>query len=344
MKAIRLQKFIADCGVTSRRKAEELIVQGRVEVNGELITLLGTKVNPSHDVVSLDGEHLELGKVEKIYTVLNKPRGCITTTHDPEGRKTVLDYMSDVTERIYPVGRLDYLSEGLLIMTNDGELANIIMHPSYEVIKVYEVKVFGAVTAGILKKLRDGVQLEDGFAKPKSVRVIKQLQNKTWLEFRLNEGKNREIRKICEACGLTVDKLKRVSIGGLSTNNLSPGSWLYFTKKQLLDAIGIREKDGMINVMQKEYISDKKSINLKKKGAQPATAADDQSFRVYRKESYFDTIKGINERKEREAAEKTQAMFAAKEEAHQERVNKKRARVRKKREAAKGAHAEFVKS
>ena len=144
--SIRLQKAIADAGITSRRKAEEMILQGRVQVNGEKVRLLGTKVNPDHDAVVVDGDPIDMGRKENIYIVLNKPRGIITSMSDPEGRKTVMDLVQDVTERIYPVGRLDYLSEGLLLMTNDGELANNIIHPREGITKVYEVKVFGAVS------------------------------------------------------------------------------------------------------------------------------------------------------------------------------------------------------
>ena len=126
-KLVRLQKFIADCGITSRRKAEDLIVMGRVTVNGDLVKELGTKVDPSVDAVMVDGKVADLGAVEKIYMVMNKPRGIMTTVHDPEGRKTVLDLCQEISERIYPVGRLDYLSEGLLILSNDGELANVVL-------------------------------------------------------------------------------------------------------------------------------------------------------------------------------------------------------------------------
>ena len=195
---IRLQKFIADCGVTSRRKAEDLIACGRVNVNGVVTTVLGTKVDPKEDVVEVDGSLLDINSVEKMYMVLHKPRGYMTTLFDPEDRNTILDLIKEITERVYPVGRLDYLSEGLLLLTNDGEFANTIMHPRYNVVKVYEVKVFGAITPAILKKLRAGVYLDEGFVKPLSVRVVNQLPTKTWLEIRLSDGKNREIRRICE--------------------------------------------------------------------------------------------------------------------------------------------------
>lgn len=296
---LRLQKFIADCGVTSRRKAEQLITQGRVTVNGEIVMELGTKVDPENDIVLVDGHLADLNAVEPIYLILHKPRGFVTTLNDPEGRETVMDLVKDVNERIYPVGRLDYLSEGLLIMTNDGELANMVMHPKFNVQKVYEVKVFGSVTETILNKLRAGAYLEEGFVKPTSVRVIKQLPTKTWLEFRLNEGRNREIRRLCEAVGLTVDKLKRLAIGGLSVEGVAPGKYRLMSKQQMLSFIGLNA-DGTL--MKKEanaegFISSKKTIDLKKRRPQPGTVADDETFKKFRRETYFDSLKQIAENK-----------------------------------------------
>ncbi|MGZ3790357.1 MAG: pseudouridine synthase [Bacteriovorax sp.] len=295
---IRLQKYIADCGVTSRRKAEHLITQGRVTVNGDVVMELGTKVDPENDIVMVDGHLADLNAVEPIYLVLHKPRGFVTTLNDPEGRETVMNLVKDVSERIYPVGRLDYLSEGLLIMTNDGELANMVMHPKFNVNKVYEVKVFGSVTETILNKLRAGAYLEEGFVKPSSVRVIKQLPTKTWLEFRLNEGRNREIRRLCEAVGLTVDKLKRLAIGGLSVEGVAPGKYRLMSKHQMLNAIGLNEDGTLKKVLNAEgFISSKKTIDLKKKRPQPGTVADDEAFKKFRRETYFDSLKQIQENK-----------------------------------------------
>lgn len=293
---VRLQKVIADCGITSRRKAEDLITQGRVTVNGDIVTELGTKVNPSEDVIVVDGQTVDLNFVQRVYIVFNKPRGCVTTLSDPEGRQTVMDYLKEVPERIYPVGRLDYLSEGLLILTNDGDVANMIMHPRYEITKVYEVKVFGAITDTILKKLRDGVDIEGEFVKPIGVRIIEQLPNKTWLEFRLGEGKNREIRRICEGCGVTVDKLKRVAIEGLSLGDLPQAKFYYLTKAELLNALGMHP-DGT-KMTNRVYQSNKKTVDIKRKGPQEgATPADDKGFYKFRREYYFQTVKTLNERK-----------------------------------------------
>jgi 23S rRNA pseudouridine2605 synthase len=302
---VRLQKFIADCGVTSRRKAEELILAGKVRVNGKVVTELGTKVNPAVDAVQCEDQNLEMAAVDKVYLVMNKPRAYMTTLSDPEGRPTVMELIYGVKQRIFPVGRLDYLSEGLLILTNDGDLANMIMHPKYEVEKVYEVKVFGHVNEAILSRIKRGVMTEDGLLKPKSVRVIEQLPNKTWLEFRLNEGKNREIRKICDAVDLTVDKLRRVAIEGLNIQSLPVGQYMFTTRKELLKALGLNEHGE--KVLKKSFISAKKSLNVAKMSkivAKTARPADDKKFQVFRKENYYETIKSIKELKEKVEAEK----------------------------------------
>jgi 23S rRNA pseudouridine2605 synthase len=305
---IRLQKYIADCGITSRRKAESMIREGRVTINGEVVMELGTKVNIGSDIVMVDGHLADLQAVEPIYLMLHKPRGVMTTLNDPEGRETVMDLVKEISERIYPVGRLDYLSEGLLLMTNDGELANMIMHPKYNVTKVYEVKVFGSVTETILNKLKAGAYLEEGLVKPTSVRVIKQLPTKTWLEFRLNEGRNREIRRLCEAVGLTVDKLKRLAIGGLSIEGVAPGNFRLMSREQMLGYIGLNDDGSLRQVVNQEgFISSKKTIDLKKKRPQPGTVADDETFQKFRKETYFDSLKQIAENKA-QVADKIQSL------------------------------------
>jgi len=261
MKSVRLQKYIADCGVTSRRKAEDLILLGHVRVNGIKITELGVKVNPKEDAVSVKGEAIDLLTVDHLYVVLNKPKGYMCTVDDPEGRKTVMDLCKGVSTRIYPIGRLDFNSEGLLLLTNDGDLAHKIMHPKYEVEKVYEVKVFGRVNEGILKKLRQGINTSEGKMKPHSVRIIKVLRNKTWLEFRLKEGKNREIRKICEAQHIMVDTLRRIAIGGLCIDGIKPGKFLFIQKNKLRQLIGMN-KDGSKSSREVKYISNKKSMKI----------------------------------------------------------------------------------
>ena len=321
---VRLHKYIADSGVTSRRKAEHYIMQGRVRVNGERVDQLGVQIDPSKDVVMVDNNIIDRDHVQKIYIVLNKPRGCLTTIFDPEGRKTVMDFIQDCNERVYPVGRLDYLSEGLLIITNDGELGNQIIHPSQKITKVYEVKVFGAINEDILKFLRKGTVVDGSLLRPKNVRVIKQLPSKTWLEFQLEEGKNKEIRKICDNAGITIDKLKRVTIGGLSLSQIAPGSYIYTTKRKLLKQIYSNATN------EKPYWSSKKSINLKKKGHQSYTMASDNSFSRFKKETYFKTLHEIEERKVREKKMKEKKSFEKREEAHQKRQYKKKMRIEKK--------------
>lgn len=340
MKTVRLQKYIADCGVTSRRKAEEMILLGQVKINGEVVTELGTKVDPATDIVMVDDVPIDTNRIEPVYVLLNKPRCVMTTVSDPEGRETVMDLIHGVQERIYPVGRLDYLSEGLLLLTNDGELANWIMHPSREIEKVYEVKVFGAVTPAILNKLRDGVMTEVGFLKPKAVRVIKQLPNKTWLEFRLVEGRNREIRRLVEAAGMTVDKLKRMAIGALTVEGVAPGHYRYLSKSQVLSALGMNQKGEVIESI--EYWSPKKTVDLKRKGPQATTAADDQAFTKFRKETYFQSVKEIQERKVLIEQTKEFEVLHAKEEAHQKRKQKKVARGQQKLEQKKFVHAQIL--
>ncbi len=340
MKEVRLQKYIADCGITSRRKAEDLIVQGRVSVNGQVKRELGVKVMPYKDAVLVDGKIADLEAVEKIYMVMNKPRGIMTTVSDPEGRKTVLDLCQEISERIYPVGRLDYLSEGLLVLTNDGDLANQIIHPSANIVKVYEVKVFGSVNERILNNLRDGVMIDGSLTKPKSVRVIGQLKTKTWLEFRISEGKNREIRKMCEAASLTVDKLKRVAIGGLAVEGIAPGNYRLLSRKQLENAIGLSAKDEE----GREYFSSKKSISLKKKGFQPGTLADDQTFHKFRRETYFESLKNIAETKKIKEKKEREEAYKEREAAHQNRVKKKKIREAKKKRynESQQSHAHVV--
>lgn len=332
---IRLQKFIADCGITSRRKAEELILEGRVEVNGDIIRELGTRVLPSKDQVLVDGNLIELDQVQKHYILLHKPKGYVTTLFDPEGRPTVIDLIKIISDRVYPVGRLDYYSEGLLILTNDGELANWIMHPSKSIHKVYEVKVFGKVNQKILRSLREGIHDYDGVLKPKSVRVIKELKQKTWLEFRLTEGKNREIRRLCESCGLTIDKLKRISIEGISIEGIAPGKFKFLTRKQVLSRLGLNEKGERIRP-HIDMKSSKKTIKLKGRKediyGDEKTLATDEKFHRYRRDQYQTTVKiqkeaFENQKIQKEEHEKAEAdkKFEKRREAKIERRKKKKA-------------------
>ena len=220
----RLQKAIAASGLTSRRKAEDLIRQGRVKVNGEVVSELGFKVKQG-DLILVDDKALE-GE-NKVYYVFYKPKGCICSLNDELGRETVIDYFSDVKERIYPVGRLDYDTTGLLLMTNDGEFANLMMHPSSHLEKVYEVTVTGLVNGETLHKLEKGIYLEGVKTLPCKIKVVgKDNEHKTtMLMIKLVEGKNRQVKKMFETMGHPVKRLHRVSIGGINLKGLKPGRY-----------------------------------------------------------------------------------------------------------------------
>jgi 23S rRNA pseudouridine2605 synthase len=218
----RLQKIVAAAGITSRRKAEELITSGRVQVNGQKVTELGSKADPERDHIRVDGKLLK--KPEKFrYFMLNKPKGVVTTVSDPEGRPTVMKFFSRAGARVFPVGRLDYQSEGLLLMTNDGELANVLTSAASKVEKTYLVKVSGKPTEAELEQLRRGVMIERGrrgeregrvMTQPASISVVRDTDN-PWYEVILTEGKNREIRKMFEEVGHFVEKVRRVGFGPL---------------------------------------------------------------------------------------------------------------------------------
>jgi 23S rRNA pseudouridine2605 synthase len=220
----RVQKVIAERGLCSRRAAEKLIAENRVKVNGRPIKL-GATCDPARDLITVDGQKL-LPKTEKknLYILLHKPRGYVTTLSDEKGRKTVTGLVK-VSERIYPVGRLDMLSEGLLLMTNDGELTHVLTHPSYEIPKEYLVTVLGDSEAAI-PLLREGVTLDDGFqVAPATVSLVRAFDDKSILSITISQGHNRQVRRMCEAVGLTVRRLVRVSIGNLKLEGIPLGKW-----------------------------------------------------------------------------------------------------------------------
>ena len=220
---IRLQKFISQCGIASRRKAEELILQGEVKVNGS-VAKLGDKVLPN-DKIYVRGKRIAVPKSPHRYIMLNKPRGFITTMNDERGRKCVAELVQDVGERVYPVGRLDKESEGMLILTNDGDFANKIMHPKNCIYKIYRVTVRPSINEEQLIKLETGVEIDGRKTAPAQVHVLHKEQNRVVLEIILHEGKNREIRKMCNAVGLEVARLKRTQIGGVKMGMLKQGDW-----------------------------------------------------------------------------------------------------------------------
>ncbi len=228
----RLQKIIARAGVTSRRKAEELILQGRVKVNGRVVTELGSKADPERDHVKVDGKLIHF-KQPQAYLMLNKPRGYVTTLFDPEGRPTVLDLLKGVRQRVFPIGRLDYDTEGLLLLTNDGDLAHALMHPSYEVPKTYLAKVKGVLTDDKIKKLEKGVPLPDGKTAPCTIKKIRKTQENSWLEVTLHEGKKRQVRRMLERVGHSVLKLKRIRYAFLELVDLLPGRYRHLSPQEV---------------------------------------------------------------------------------------------------------------
>ncbi|MBB6283291.1 pseudouridine synthase [Geobacillus subterraneus] len=220
----RLQKVIARAGIASRRKAEEMILQGRVKVNGRVVTELGVKVGPGDDV-EVDGIPVE--REEPAYYLLYKPRGVISSVKDEKGRKVVTDFFKDLHQRIYPVGRLDYDTSGLLLLTNDGDFAHLLMHPRYEIEKVYVAKVKGIPTREQLKQLEKGVLLEDGMTAPAKVKLLSADRKKQTaiVEIRIHEGRNRQVRRMFEAIGCEVLKLKRERYAFLDLKGLRPGEY-----------------------------------------------------------------------------------------------------------------------
>lgn len=228
---IRLQKFLSQNSVASRRKAEELIEQGRVKVNGHKASL-GDKVDPVHDKVQVCGKTV-IAQKTKMYVMLHKPRGFVTTLSDEQGRRCVADLVADAGVRLFPVGRLDRNSEGLLFMTNDGEFANILTHPSRHVSKVYRVTVKGKTNDEQLFKMSEGMELEEYTTQPCEISVIERRDDRTVLRFVLYEGKNREIRKLCEAVGLEVLRLKRMEMAGIKLGMLPQGRWRELNEKEV---------------------------------------------------------------------------------------------------------------
>ena len=230
-----MQKVIAQAGVSSRRHAEEMIQEGRVRVNGEVIRTLGTKVSPT-DRVEVDGKPLGRPQKEYTYILLHKPTGYITSASDPQGRKTVLDIIKNVPQRVYPVGRLDYDTSGLLLLTNDGELAHRLMHPSYGVEKTYRVGVKERIPLQALERLKKGVDLEDGKTAPALVREVslKSQDSLPTYEITIHEGRNRQVRRMFKAIGYPLVSLKRVRFGPLELEkNMVPGKFRSLTKGEI---------------------------------------------------------------------------------------------------------------
>lgn len=229
----RLQKYLAEAGIASRRKAEELITAGLVKVNGVTVTELGTKVDPKKDEVIYRGQVVNKKEVEMVYIMLHKPEGYVTTAKEQFGRPSVMDLVRDVKERIFPVGRLDYETSGLLLMTNDGDLTYKLTHPKHDVDKTYHAKVYGTPDDMDLQKFRRGVFIEGVRTKPAKIQIIEKGERLSVAEIMIHEGKNRQVRKMCEAIAHPVAQLKRVATGDLQLGDLPKGKYRHLTAAEV---------------------------------------------------------------------------------------------------------------
>lgn len=228
----RLQKYLASAGVASRRASETMIQEGRVAVNGKVIRELGTKIVPGKDQVTVDGKPVQ-PEEKLVYLLMNKPAGYITTAKDTHNRPTVLDLVADVPYRVFPVGRLDYETEGLLLLTNDGEFAYRMTHPKFKMMKTYVAVVQGVLTPERLDMLQNGVQLEDGKTGPAKVRILRKENHKTVVEISIHEGKNRQVRRMFKAIKNPVLELKRISVGTLTLKGVNLGEYRYLNDDEL---------------------------------------------------------------------------------------------------------------
>ncbi|MCI8383314.1 MAG: rRNA pseudouridine synthase [Clostridia bacterium] len=231
---MRLQKFLAEAGIASRRKAEELIVQGKIKVNHKQVTELGTRINPKKDKVEYEGKIVKREE-EKVYILLNKPIGYVTTAKDQFHRDSVLDLVK-VKQRVVPVGRLDMYTSGALLLTNDGDFVYQVTHPKHEIEKTYTVTIKGIVEKEAVEQLKNGVKIEDYTTRPAKVKILKtdEERNQSRLEITIHEGKNRQVRKMCEAVGHRVFALHRSKIAGIGVKDLPLGKWRYLERKEIL--------------------------------------------------------------------------------------------------------------
>ena len=230
----RLQKYLASAGVASRRASEILIREGRVSVNGKVVQELGTKVEPGKDSVLVDGKPVQQEE-QLVYLLMNKPVGYVTTVKDTHNRLTVMDLVSDVPYRLFPVGRLDYETEGLLLLTNDGEFAYRMTHPKFKMVKTYVATVQGNVTKERLALLQNGVELEDGVTAPADVKILRRENHKTVVEISIHEGRNRQVRRMFDAIGHKVLLLRRVRFGALDLGDLKRGEWRELTPEEVAE-------------------------------------------------------------------------------------------------------------
>ena len=245
----RIQKIIAKCGIASRRAAEQMMRDGRVSVNGVIITQPGMKADASRDTIRVDGGLISGDAVSPVYLMLNKPTGYVVTLKDPQNRPIVTDLLRGVSERVFPVGRLDYDSEGLLLMSNDGDFSNMVQHPSFKIPKTYMVKVKGNLTKRDIEAIRKGAMLEDGSFKPIWAAMEKSNKKSCWVELTILEGRSRIIRRFFDSIDHPVARLIRTALGDISIGNLRTGEYRYMQKKEvkgLIELSGSRDKKRLI--------------------------------------------------------------------------------------------------
>lgn len=232
METVKLQKYFSDCAIMSRRAAEEEIKKGKVTVNGT-VAYLGLRIDPENDIIIYKGRKILPPKREKTYILLNKPRGTVTTLSDEKGRPTVISLLHGLNIRVYPVGRLDFDSDGLLLLTDDGELTNRLTHPKHQIPKIYHVTIKGEVKAEQLKKLSSELVIDGYKILPVETEIIKKEPSSTTLKMTLFEGRNRQIRKMCALCELSISSLTRVALGNITLGNLPKGKWRYLSQEEI---------------------------------------------------------------------------------------------------------------
>lgn len=278
---VRLQKVIAASGLASRRKAEEWIAQGRVTINGKIVRELGTRIDPERDHVKVDGRHLK--SVEPYaYLLLNKPKGIVSTLNDPEGRPTIEHLLHGVTLRMFPVGRLDFDTEGLMLLTNHGELAQALLHPRYHVAKVYLAKVKGVLNDDEIDQLARGVRLEDGMTAPATVKKVRKAAENSWLEVTIYEGRKHQIKRMFEVVGHPVLKLKRIRFGPLALGDLLPGEFRYLTDREANTLRGIfqhKQQQEAEGISPQPIRPEKPARTVSARPARPAPRSSGQSRR-----------------------------------------------------------------
>lgn len=236
----RLQKVMSQAGVASRRKSEEIIVAGRVEVNGKVVTELGTKVDPDQDIIKVDGQKIKREKL--VYVLLNKPQGYITTVDDPHNRRTVIDLIQDVSQTVHPVGRLDKDTEGLLLLTNDGDLTYALTHPSHGIDKTYMATVKGVPNQSKIEALEEGIKLKDGWTAPAEAKLVAELADRAIVSLTIHEGRKHQVKRMLKSVGHPVEELKRIKFGPLDLTGLSPGEYRHLTNSEIKELKAVEDR------------------------------------------------------------------------------------------------------